>query len=105
MAIFSWDGVSNLDLKVLGQSFDFRTDVLQISDPGLQASQFDVVEVGTDLAIVKVRDENGEPLPSSEVTYAYIPNMVIRRSAGPARQPPPSTSSCPMAASCGSATA
>ncbi|BBK40772.1 hypothetical protein STVA_07920 [Allostella vacuolata] len=82
MAIFSWDGVSNLDLKVLGQSFDFRTDVLQISDPGLQASQFDVVEVGTDLAIVKVRDENGEPLPSSEVTYAYIPNMVIRQVGG-----------------------
>ena len=87
MAIFSWDGVSNLDLKILGQSFDFRTDVLQISDPGLQASQFDVVEVGTDLAIVKVRDENGEPLPSSEVTYAYIPNMVIRQVGGTTTAP------------------
>ncbi|MCC7272701.1 MAG: hypothetical protein IT561_08535, partial [Alphaproteobacteria bacterium] len=50
MAIFTWDGVSNLDLKILGQSFDFRSDVLQISDPSLQAQQFDLVEVGTDLA-------------------------------------------------------
>ncbi|BBK35682.1 hypothetical protein STAQ_07600 [Allostella sp. ATCC 35155] len=82
MAIFSWDGVSNLDLKILGQSFDFRTDVLQISDPSLQAQQFDLVEVGTDLAIVKVRDENGDPLPASEVTYAYIPNMLIRQVGG-----------------------
>ncbi|BBK29945.1 Ca2+-binding RTX toxin-like protein [Stella humosa] len=87
MAIFSWDGVSNLDLKILGQTFDFRTDVLQISDPGLQAQQFDLVEVGTDLAIVKVRDENGDPLPASEVTYAYIPNMLLRQVGGTTTAP------------------
>lgn len=87
MAIFSWDGASNLDLKILGQSFDFRSDVLQISDPSLQAQQFDVVEVGTDLAIVKVRDEDGNALPASEVTYAYIPNMLIRQIGGTTTSP------------------
>ena len=56
MAIYSWNGSANFDLKIMGQTFDFRTDVLQISDPALQASQFDIVENGTDLAIVKTRD-------------------------------------------------
>lgn len=87
MAIFSWDGASDLDLKVLGQTFDFRTDVLQLSDPSLQAQQFDLVEVGTDLAIVKVRDEHGAPLPASEVTYAYIPNMTLRQVGGTTEAP------------------
>ena len=58
MAIFSWNGSANFDLKIMGQAFDFRSDVLQISDPGLQAQQFDIVENGTDIAIVKARDAN-----------------------------------------------
>ncbi|WP_374443663.1 calcium-binding protein [Stella sp.] len=82
MAIFSWNGSTNLDLKIMGQSFDFRSDVLQISDPGLQASQFDIVENGTDLAIVKTRDATGAPLPAGEVRYAYIPNMLARQIGG-----------------------
>ncbi|BBK42502.1 hypothetical protein STVA_25220 [Allostella vacuolata] len=79
MVIFSWDGVTNLDLKVLGQEFDFRSDVLQISDPSLAASQFDLVEIGTDLAVVKSRDAAGAPLAAADVRYAYIPNMIIRQ--------------------------
>ena len=79
MAVFSWDGSSNLDLKVQGQSFDFRSDVLQVSDPSLQAQQFDIVENGTDLAIVKARDAEGAPLPAGDVRYAYIPNMLVRQ--------------------------
>ncbi len=82
MAIFSWNGSSNLDLKIQGQSFDFRSDVLQISDPGLQAQQFDIVENGTDIAIVKSRDASGAPLPAGEVRYAYIPNMLVRQIGG-----------------------
>ena len=79
MAVINWNGASNLDLKILGQSFDFRTDVLQVSDPSLQAQQFDLVENGTDLAIVKSRDATGAPLPAAEVTYAYLPNMILRQ--------------------------
>jgi Ca2+-binding RTX toxin-like protein len=82
MAIFSWDGVTNLDLKIQGQTFDFRSDVLQISDPDLQAQQFDIVENGTDVAIVKARDAEGAPLPADEIRYAYLPNMVIRQIGG-----------------------
>ncbi|BBK35684.1 hypothetical protein STAQ_07620 [Allostella sp. ATCC 35155] len=82
MAVISWNGASNLDLKSLGQTFDFRTDVLQISDPSLQANQFDLVESGTDLAIVKSRDATGAPLPAADVTYAYIPNMLVRQVGG-----------------------
>src|SRR5690606_36237384 len=82
MAIFSWNGSSNLDLKIQGQSFDFRSDVLQISDPDLQAQQFDIVENGTDIAIVKSRDASGAPLPAGEVRYAYIPNMLVRQIGG-----------------------
>ncbi|MGE0717846.1 MAG: calcium-binding protein [Alphaproteobacteria bacterium] len=87
MATFTWDGSSNLDLKILGQSFDFRTDVLQISDPSLEAQQFDLIEDGTNLAIVKVRDEDGNPLPANEVTYAYLPNMLIRQVGGTTSSP------------------
>ena len=47
MAVISWNGASNLDLKILGQTFDFRSDVLQVSDPSIQANQFDLVENGT----------------------------------------------------------
>ncbi|BBK35794.1 hypothetical protein STAQ_08720 [Allostella sp. ATCC 35155] len=82
MAVISWDGTSNLDLKVLGRTFDLRSDVLQISDPTLQANQFDLVENGTDLAIVKSRDATGAPLPAADVTYAYIPNMLVRQVGG-----------------------
>ncbi|BBK34956.1 hypothetical protein STAQ_00340 [Allostella sp. ATCC 35155] len=82
MAIYSWNGSSNFDLKIMGQTFDFRTDVLQISDPSLEANQFDIVENGTDLAIVKTRDADGAPLPSSEVRYAYLPNMLVRQIGG-----------------------
>jgi len=82
MAVISWNGASNLDLKILGQTFDFRSDVLQISDPSLQANQFDLVEVGTDLAIVKSRDATGAPLAAADVRYAYIPNMIIRQVGG-----------------------
>ncbi|MGE0714125.1 MAG: calcium-binding protein [Alphaproteobacteria bacterium] len=87
MAVFSWNGSTNLDLKILGQSFDFRTDVLQISDPALQAQQFDLVESGTDLAIVKARDINGAPLAASDVRYAYIPNMLVREIGGATTAP------------------
>ncbi|ROP83270.1 hemolysin type calcium-binding protein [Stella humosa] len=82
MAVISWNGASNLDLKILGQTFDFRSDVLQISDPSLQANQFDLVENGTDLVIVKSRDATGAPLPAASVTYAYIPNMLLRQVGG-----------------------
>ncbi|BBK29946.1 hemolysin type calcium-binding protein [Stella humosa] len=82
MAVISWTGASNLDLKILGQTFDFRSDVLQISDPSLQANQFDLVENGTDLVIVKSRDATGAPLPAASVTYAYIPNMLLRQVGG-----------------------
>ena len=87
MAIFSWNGSANFDLKIMGQAFDFRSDVLQISDPGLQAQQFDIVENGTDIAIVKARDANGAPLPAGEIRYAYIPNMLVRQIGGPDAQP------------------
>ena len=82
MAVINWNGASNLNLKDLGQTFDFRSDVLQISDPSLQANQFDLVENGTDLAIVKSRDATGAPLPAADVTYAYIPNMLVRQVGG-----------------------
>ena len=59
MAVISWNGASNLDLKILGQTFDFRSDVLQVSDPSIQANQFDLVENGTDLVLVKARDATG----------------------------------------------
>jgi Ca2+-binding RTX toxin-like protein len=87
MAIFSWNGSANFDLKIMGQAFDFRSDVLQISDPGLQAQQFDIVENGTDIAIVEARDANGAPLPAGEIRYAYIPNMLVRQIGGPDAQP------------------
>lgn len=82
MAVISWNGASNLDLKILGQSFDFRSDVLQVSDPSLQANQFDLVENGTDLVLVKSRDATGAPLAAADVRYAYIPNMLIRQIGG-----------------------
>ncbi|MCC7274307.1 MAG: hypothetical protein IT561_16695 [Alphaproteobacteria bacterium] len=82
MAIFTWNGASNLDLKILQQVFDFRSDVLQINDPTLQAQQFDLVEDGTNLAIVKARDINGVPLAAADVRYAFIPNMIIRQVGG-----------------------
>ena len=87
MAIISWNGAANLDLKLLGQSFDFRSDVLQISDPSLQAQQFDLVEDGTNLAIVKARDINGVPLAAADVRYAFIPNMIIRQVGGTTGSP------------------
>lgn len=82
MAIFNWDGASNFDLKLLGQAFDFRNDVLQISDPSLQAQQFDLFEVGTDTAIIKARDTAGTPLAAADVKYAYIPNVLLRQLGG-----------------------
>ena len=82
MAVISWNGASNLDLKILGQTFDFRSDVLQVSDPSIQANQFDLVENGTDLVLVKARDATGAPLAAADVRYAYIPNMIIRQVGG-----------------------
>ena len=82
MAIFNWDGATNFDLKILGQAFDFRNDVLQISDPSLQAQQFDLFEVGTDTAIIKARDTAGTPLAAADVRYAYIPNVLLRQLGG-----------------------
>ena len=52
MAVISWNGASNLDLKILGQTFDFRSDVLQVSDPSIQANQFDLVENGVILHLL-----------------------------------------------------
>ncbi|MGE0724555.1 MAG: calcium-binding protein [Alphaproteobacteria bacterium] len=90
MAIFNWDGITNFDLKILGQAFDFRNDVLQISDPSLQAQQFDLFEVGTDTAIIKARDTAGTPLAAADVRYAYLPNVLLRQLGG--TDPAPVTS-------------
>ncbi|MGE0724648.1 MAG: calcium-binding protein [Alphaproteobacteria bacterium] len=87
MAIFNWDGTLNLDFKLSGTPFDFQSDVLQISDPMLEAHQFDVFEIGTDLAIVKARDPMGVPLSAAEQTYAFLPNMLVRQVGGPEANP------------------
>ena len=87
MAIFNWNGSGNLDFKTSGTPFDFQADVLQISDPTLEAHQFDVYEIGTDLAIVKARDPSGVPLPAAQQTYAFIPNMLVRQVGGTEANP------------------
>ncbi|MGE0717845.1 MAG: calcium-binding protein [Alphaproteobacteria bacterium] len=87
MAVISWNGAVNLDLKVAVQTFDFRTDVLQVADPSLQAQQFDLVEDGTNLALVKARDVNGVPLAAADVRYAFFPNMLIREVGGSEADP------------------
>ncbi|MGE0714359.1 MAG: Ig-like domain-containing protein [Alphaproteobacteria bacterium] len=82
MTIFTWNGAANVNLQYATPAFDFRSDVLQISDPALHAHQFDLTEDGTNLIVAKTRDVDGASLAPADVRRISISNILIRQIGG-----------------------
>lgn len=82
--IVAWNGGVDIDYRLgvgvsPGDIFDPLASQITVSDPGLNASQFDAYQAGPDLAFVKVRDTLGAELSVDQRHYFYIPGMTLEQ--------------------------